>query len=138
MLKGYEKSIKAEGQVYYSPYEGKIVNNINYSDIFSELIQAAGMGCEYYASDMFIELKSIEKDMENCENSVRFIGIRDSGVDGNTFIECRLRNSATYGTNNYIKLYRLEIICNDRDIIMELSRTSELEAKKELCKEENV
>lgn len=137
MLKeGYDRKIKSVGNVFMSPTRGKLTCDINTSDIFSELIQAAGLGCEYYASDMYIELKSIDNAVENCENCVRYIGIRDSGVDGNSFIKCRLQNAATYGTNNYIKLYRLEIICNDRDIVMELTRASESDAKKELCKED--
>lgn len=139
MLRGKAEKICAEGQVYWSCYEGKMVTNINYSSIFTELIQAAGMGCEYFASDIFIDLKAIEKAVENLESGVFYLGIRDSGVDGNTFIECRLRNTATYGTNYYIKLYRLEIVTTEDSMSMELRRTDEYEAKKELCvKEENV
>lgn len=142
MLKGYDKSIKAEGQVYYSPYEGKIVNNINYSDIFSELIQAAGMGCEYYASDLFYDLVAIREYVENNKSGIFYIGIRDMGVDGNSFIKSRLtKGGCNYEPNCYIKLYRLEIIVTEKEIIMELKREDERTAYNELCelcKEENV
>ena len=142
MLKGYNNAIKAEGQVYYSPYEGKIVNNINCSDIFSELIQAAGMGCEYYASDLFYDLVTIRDYVDNNKSGVFYIGIRDMGVDGNSFIKSRLnKGSCNYEPNCYIKLYRLEIIVTEKEITMELKREDERTAFKELCeicKEENV
>ena len=142
MLKGYTQSIKAEGQVYYSPYEGKIVNNINCSDIFSELIQAAGMGCEYYASDLFYDLVVIRDYVDNNKSGVFYIGIRSMGVDGNSFIKSRLnKGDCNYEPNCYIKLYRLEIIVTEKEITMELKREDERTAYKELCelcKEENV
>ena len=142
MLKGYAQSIKAEGQVYYSPYEGKIINNMNYSDVFSELIQAAGMGCEYYASDLFYDLVVIRDYVDNNKSGVFYIGIRDMGVDGNSFIKSRLnKGDCNYEPNCYIKLYRLEIIVTEKEITMELKREDERTAYKELCelcKEENV
>ena len=136
MLKGYDKSIKAEGQVYYSPSLGKITTNLNYSDIFSELIQAAGMGCEYYASDLFYDLVAIRDAVENLESRVFFIGIRSSGVDGNNFIKSRLKdNPYTY---EYIKLYRLELITTDNRQTLEIKRADRYDVRNELCKEENV
>lgn len=135
MLKGYDKSIRAEGQVYYSPYKGKIVNNINYSDIFSELIQATGMGCEYYASDLFYDLVTISEYVENNKSGIFYIGIRSMGVDGNNFIKSRLtKGGCNYEPNCYIKLYRLEIIVTEKEIIMELKREDEHTAYNELCK----
>lgn len=136
MLKGYDKSIKAEGQVYYSPSLGKITTNLNYSDIFSELIQAAGMGCEYFASDLFYDLVAIRDAVENLESRVFFIGIRNSGVDGNNFIKSRLKdNPYTY---EYIKLYRLELITTDDRQTLEIKRADRYDVRNELCKEENV
>ena len=128
----YGKKITCEGQVYRSSYNGKPTTNINYSDIFTELIQATGMTGEYYASDLYYTLTAIEKVVQNFENDVLYIGIRDSGVDGNTFIKSRLENSSTYGTNNYIKMYRLEIKSNNDSQTMELLRVSEYDVRKEL------
>lgn len=125
------KKITVEGQVY-NAYNGKLATNINFSDIFTELIQAAGMGCEYYASDMFYELAEIHKSIQNFDSKVFYIGIRDSGVDGNTFVKSRLENSSTYGTNNYIKMYRCEVKTDEVSQIIELSRTSEYDVRKEL------
>lgn len=126
------QKITVEGQVYRSSYNGELTTNINFSDIFTELIQAAGMGCEYYASDMFYNLTEIHKAIQSLDNKIFYIGIRDSGVDGNSFIKSRLENSSTYGTNNYIKMYRLEIKTDETSQTVELSRTSEYDVRKEL------
>ena len=110
--------------------ENAQINCINYSSIFSELIQAASV-CEYFASDIFIDLKQIEKSINEAENKVYFIGYRNSGVDGNSFIKSRLSQNPHY---EYIRLYRLEIkadIEND-DITLELKRISEYDVRKEL------
>ena len=142
MLKGYNQKIKSVGNVYISPTSGKTTCDINYSDIFSELIQAAGMGCEYYASDLFYDLVAIREYVENNKSGIFYIGIRYMGVDGNDFIKSRLtKGGCNYEPNCYIKLYRLEIIVTEKEIIMELKREDERTAYNELCelcKEENV
>lgn len=128
----YGKKITCEGQIYNDGV--KRVSNINYSDIFTELIQATGMACEYYASDLFYTLEVIKHSIDSLSNDIFYIGIRDSGVDGNTFVKSRLENSSTYGTNNYIKLYRLEIRIAEDSMTMELLRTDEYDTRKELIK----
>lgn len=128
----YGQKIACEGQVYTNSYNGEPTTNINYSDIFTELIQATGMTCEYYASDLYYTLTAIEKVVQNVKNDVLYIGIRDSGVDGNSFIKSRLENSSVYGTNNYIKMYRLEIKSYNDLQTMELLRVSELDVRNEL------
>lgn len=126
------QKITCEGQVYRSSYNGEPTTNINYSDIFTELIQAAGMTCEYYASDMFYDLTEIHKTIQSLDNKVFYIGIRDSGVDGNTFVKSRLENSSTYGNDNYIKLYRCEVKTDETSQTVELLRTSEYDVRNEL------
>ena len=105
---------------------------LNYSSIFSELIHAA-IVCEYFASDIFIDLQSIEKAIKEAENRVFYLGYRDSGVDGNTFVKSRLSENRYY---EYIRLYRLEISSDGEDISVELKRVSTYDAHKELCEEE--
>lgn len=105
---------------------------LNYSSIFSELIHAA-IVCEYFASDVFIDLQTIEKVIKEAENRVFFIGFRDSGVDGKFFVKSRLESDKYY---KYIRLYRLEISVDDGDISAELKRVSEYDAYKELIEEE--
>lgn len=126
--------ITCNGQVYNSYTEyGKLEHNMNYSDVFSELIQAAGMGCEHYSSDLFYDLEYIKKSMDNLENMVTFIGIRPCGVDSTEFIKERVnRQSCNYEPNCYIKLYRLEIIVTKERITMELLRVDEYSVRTEL------
>ena len=126
------KKITVEGQVYRSSYNGELTTNINFSDIFTELIQAAGMGCEYYASDMFYDLAEIHRTIQNLDSKVFYIGIRDSGVDGTLYIRSRLENASVYGTNNYLKLYRCEVKTSETSQTVELLRTSEYDVRKEL------
>lgn len=119
---------------------GQIINNertnINYSDIFSELIQAAGMGCEAYSSDLFYELTAIKTAVEALENTIFYIGIRTLGVDGESFISRRLdRKNCNYEPNCYIKIYRLKLIAMDNSMTMELERISEYTATRELVAE---
>lgn len=110
------------------------IGYLNYSSIFSELIHSA-IVCEYFASDVFIDLKQIECAITGAENKVFYLGYRDSGVDGNTFIKSRLSENRYY---EYIRLYRLEISSDGEYITVELKRTSTYDARNELCKEENV
>lgn len=126
------QKITCEGQVYRSSYNGELTTNINFSDIFTELIQAAGTGCEYYASDMFYDLTEIHKAIQSLNNKVFYIGIRDSGVDGTMYIKSKLENTSVYGTNNYIKLYRCEVKTGETSQTIELVRTSEYDVRKEL------
>lgn len=102
---------------------------LNYSSIFSELIHAA-IVCEYYASDVFIDLQSIEKAIKEAENRVFYLGYRDSGVDGNIFVKSRLSQNRNY---EYIRLYKLEISVDDGYITAELKRVSNYDTRRELC-----
>lgn len=102
---------------------------LNYSSIFSELIHAA-IVCEYHASDVFIDLQSIEKAIKEAENRVFYLGYRDSGVDGNIFVKSRLSQNRNY---EYIRLYKLEISVDDGYITAELKRVSNYDTRRELC-----
>ena len=130
----YKEKIEAEGQLLVDYFaENNRKTNVNYSSIVSELIQAAGTLCEYFASDIVYDIKDLENYIENTREEVVFIGIRDSGVDSTIAIKQKLKNSATYGTNNYIRLYRLETsIPNDHTYKIELRRVDEYDTKKEL------
>lgn len=115
--------------------ETNTIGNLNISSIFSELIQAAGMGCENYASDLFYDLTAIDSDIKNGVENVRYIGIRSYGVDGNTFMRSRLDNkSCCYSPNCYVKIYRISISVDGEYMTVLLERIDEYEAKNALCK----
>ena len=121
----YNEKIVCDGQVY----DGN-KNNVNYSDIFSELIQAAGMGCEFYASDLFYDLESIKHSIDALMNDTFYIGIRTHGVDGESFIKSRLdRKSCGYSPNCYLKLYRVDIEVTESHIIVTLERLTEYDVE---------
>lgn len=112
------------------------IGNLNISGIFSELIQAAGMGCENFASDLFYDLSAIYSAIKSAEEKVFYIGIRTNGVDGESFMRSRLnRNSCSYEPNCYLKLYRLSISVKNEEMTVLLERISEYEARKALVKE---
>ncbi len=117
------KSIKETAQI----------GNLNISGIFSELIQAAGMGCECYASDLFYDLTSINNAIKSAEEKVFYIGIRTNGVDGESFVRSRLnRDSCSYEPNCYLKLYRLSVSVENEEMTVLLERINEYEAEREL------
>lgn len=120
------KSIKETAQI----------GNLNISGIFSELIQAAGMGCENYASDLFYDLTAINNAIKSVEEKVFYIGIRTNGVDGESFIRSRLnRNGCNYSPNCYLKLYRVSVSVENEEMTVLLERISEYDAKNALVKE---
>lgn len=120
------KSIKETAQI----------GNLNISGIFSELIQAAGMGCENYASDLFYDLSAIYSAIKSAEEKVFYVGIRTNGVDGESFIRSRLnRNSCNYEPSCYLKIYRVSISVENEEMKVLLERISKYDAEKALVKE---
>ena len=89
-------------------------NGLNTSSLYSFLIKEAGRLCDHYASDMFIDLKTLDNAIAGSE-SVLFevddyrwvVGIRDYGVDHDAFLECRMKEHSV--ARNYRKIYYLEI-----------------------------
>lgn len=130
----YGELIKDVGQITEKTGSWEKYTLINYSDIFTELIQAAGNLCERYASDLFYDLKAIEESVIKLENAVYYIGFRELGVDGNSFVKCRLE-SDKYSLE-YRRLYRLEMyVEKDRgydQYVMKLSRISPSDAYRKI------
>ena len=109
----YGKTIKETGRDW----------EINYSSILTKLIQDCGRLCENYASDLFICWHLILKEMENktLKTSIHLFGIRENGVDNNTFILSRYNNNGCDAMYSYRKIYRLDIVVNEKgDMTMEL------------------
>lgn len=67
----------------------------NLSDIISRLIQDCGRFTERYNSDLFITLQSMHRELEHREHPIDkpiiyIYAMRESGVDSNSFLFCRL------------------------------------------------
>lgn len=88
-------------------------NGINLSSEVSYLIKEAGATCEYYASDLYYDLKTLYRDLQ--EESVLFekddylwvIGIRTMGCDHDYFIASRFANNQ--GASNYESIYAIKV-----------------------------
>ena len=121
-----ESVASAEGE--FNASERKY--DINWSEIMSALIKEAGAKCDRYASDVYIELKSIDEELSsgaiNCP--IRIFGFRDSGVDGNAYVTARLESPEVYGTDCYKSIWMLKTSFSDETfkelITMDLRRLS--------------
>lgn len=89
-------------------------NGINISSEMSFLIKEAGRICEYFASDMFYDLKELHGDLvstpvlDHKDDYLWVVGIRDSGCDGKYYISNRL-DDETAG-RNYRALYAIRVV----------------------------
>ena len=110
--------------------EVNTLGNINTNSIFTELIQAAGMGCEKYASDIIYDINAINQAIEANEEKVFYLGIRTMGVDGTTFMRSRLNNGAC--SDYYLKIYRISISIDGEYMTVICERISIYDAEKAL------
>lgn len=102
--------------------------DINYSSTFTKLIQEAGRLCDSYASDLFIDFTALMNRIKDAGHDytgeVCLFGLRDMGVDGNSFIQSRLENNPHYGQYDYRAIYRLEIIVEEHDYCVDYGVTA--------------
>ena len=115
------KPIVCDG--YISSYSGKY--EVNYSFILTALIQEAGRYCEYFASDLFIDWKSVEEFIDEAEAEEKksfLFGFRQSGVDHDSFVFSRYNNSGSLAEYNYRSLWRLDVETKGNEIEMVLGR----------------
>jgi hypothetical protein len=109
-------------------YAGKV--EVNYSSILTKLIQETGRLCDRFASDLFINWKSVEKWIEELKErepkkEIFAFGLRDSGVDHKEFCEVRLTNASVYGSSEfgiYRAIYVLEMQFDGSGLTMTLGK----------------
>ena len=94
---------------------GQFVNghvNVNLSTIWSRLIKEAARVCDFYASDLLIDIASVENQLDVCvsnnEEHTWLFGFRRSGVDGNAFIAQRGIKSSEYVSMWSLTLHHIE------------------------------
>ena len=93
--------------------------NVNYSSILSVLIKEAAK-CEFYSSDLFIYWIDIEKslhEMKEGDKKYYTFGFRNNGVDGNTFVNARIRCKQQYFS---IYVLTMEVVDKRSDGILEM------------------
>lgn len=104
-----------EGRFGIDPYGTSHVE-INCSSILTRLIQEAGRWCRRYASDLFIDWRSIDRGLENgtLESGTHLFGFREDGVDHTEFVLSRYdRNHGI--CNEYRSIWRLDITIEDAE-----------------------
>jgi hypothetical protein len=114
------KPIVEEGR--FSAYSGNW--EINYSGILSRLIQEAGRFCESFASDLFIDWKTVEEEIESMKDggAVSFLfGFRQMGVDHAAFVLARYENN-THAEHEYRSMWRLDMNADGGKLTMTLGR----------------
>lgn len=89
--------------------------DINYSNILTKLIQLAGRYCESYASDLFIDWRSIDEKLRDgsIESGCHLFGFREQGVDHNSFVFSRASESHRYFEYAYRAIWLLNIEVHD-------------------------
>ena len=115
---------KEEGGNIHLDNNGNVRVNYNMSTAFTWMIKAAAT-CRHYASDIIYDIEdirnTIERFAENMVNGIsndeyiRYIGIRDMGVDSNDFIYSKLDEEGSWRFNpndfcgHYNTLFRVAI-----------------------------
>lgn len=97
------------GRFSITPDETRTVD-IDYSSILTKLIQEAGRWWRRFASDLFIDWLTINKQLEDCtlESGSYLFGFRENGVDHTEFILSRYANEAG-ACHMYRAIWRLDI-----------------------------
>lgn len=110
-----------EGELEY-PWEhgGRNYIEINWSSIFTKLIQVAGRFCERYASDLYFYLKELDLNFHDYkEDNFLILGFRESGVDSNENVIRNYNDNCYY----YRAIYVVECTKKeDNTIFLELMR----------------
>lgn len=89
--------------------------SVNMSGTYTKLIKDAAR-CNDYSSDIFYDLTTINDALETFDPDVEFepiwIGFRKLGVDGTSFVMCRIDNANPLMslTKTYFALYSIDIV----------------------------
>jgi len=113
---------------------------LDWSHIQSELIIGTGRFCDYNANDIFDDLMSIQKKINErkLKTETIWFGFRDCGIDHETTIRDTLLNPKEYGFSPYREIWKLEIIAAYKkyhSIYMELSKATSEEIEEMLGRE---
>lgn len=102
--------LETSGELTVNLFTGERTVSINYSSILTRLIQEAGRICEFYASDLFIEWRSIVEALEDgtIETGSYLFGFRDSGVDEAKSV-LYWYNETSRGRDHYSAIWKLDV-----------------------------
>lgn len=102
--------LETSGELTVNLFTGERTVGINCSSILTRLIQEAGRICESYASDLFIDWRSIVEALEDGAIGAGsyLFGFRDSGVDEAKSV-LYWYNETSHGREHYSAIWRLDI-----------------------------
>ena len=109
-----KKAIVEERNTFHDDWTGKC-NYLNLSGIYDRLIKEAAK-CKYYASDLLIDIKSLEKVLDNQESGRFFFGFRDSGIDHEAFIDSRLESAGGDPGPYYRRILEIDLEFGKKDM----------------------
>lgn len=108
--------LRTKGNYKYDEFgREKIGADVNRSDVMSYLIKEVGTKVTHYQSDLYYDLHTINEAIDKWKPDEImddiYVGLRDSGVDGNTFVIAGARNSSTARgfVDRYIALYKISL-----------------------------
>ena len=108
--------LRTKGGYRYDEFgREKIGADVNRSDVMSYLIKEVGTKVTHYQSDLYYDLHTLNEVISNWKPEEImddiYVGLRDSGVDGNTFVIAGARNSSTARgfVDRYIALYKVSL-----------------------------
>lgn len=103
--------LETSGELTVNLFTGERTVGVNYSSILTRLIQEAGRICEFYASDLFIEWRSIVDALEDgtIESRSYLFGFRDSGVDEAQSVLYWRNKTSSAPRSYYYAIWRLDI-----------------------------
>lgn len=119
-MKYYDKVISdafEKSETVLATAYGSQCSDINTSDIVTKLIQLTGRYCEKWASDLLINIERMNsciKEMDNAnETEPAYIafGIRQLGVDGNSFTAARIHENGMLASYKTISDFYRQILC---------------------------
>lgn len=108
--------LRTKGNYKYDEFgREKIGTDVNRSDVMSYLIKEVGTKVTHYQSDLYYDLHTINKAIDDWKpNEIMddiYVGLRKCGVDGNTFVIAGAVNSSTARgfVDRYIALYKVSL-----------------------------
>lgn len=138
--------LRTKGNYKYDEFgREKIGADVNRSDIMSYLIKEVGTKVTHYQSDIYYDLHTINEAIDKWKPDEImddiYVGLRDSGVDGNTFVIAGAINSSTAKgfVDRYIALYKISLIevkeWNDIILSLDLLEEGDMISMWQLIKE---
>ena len=92
---------------------GFALNSVNFTDLFTYVLSELCEHCKHYQTDFLIDVETIREMIANPDDidgiQTKFIGIRESGTDGDTFMEIKLNDPISYGYEPYNAVFMFEM-----------------------------